>query len=67
MLLEDKHSTLDGVNKLLKENEELKKRILELRGEGGSQETATKKSANGSKESYDPRNVFQGIEKVLAS
>lgn len=56
----------DGVNKLLKENEELKKRILELRGEGGSQETATKKSANG-KENYDPRNVFQGLEKVLAS
>lgn len=56
----------DGVNKLLKENEDLKKRILELRGEGGSQETATKRTAN-SKENYDPRNVFQGIEKVLAS
>tara|TARA_R110000868_G_scaffold13848_4_gene64388 strand:+ start:6725 stop:7999 length:1275 start_codon:yes stop_codon:yes gene_type:complete len=56
----------DGVNKLLKENEDLKKRILELRGEGGSQETATKKSPN-SKENYDPRNVFQGLEKVLAS
>jgi hypothetical protein len=56
----------DGVNKLLKENEELKKRILDLRGEGGSQDTGVKKTTNGSKENYDPRNVFAGLEKVLA-
>lgn len=56
----------EGVQKLLQENEELKKRITELRGEGGSQETPIKRSSNGSKESYDPRNVFSGIEKILA-
>lgn len=55
----------DGVNKLLKENEELKKRISDLRGEGGSSETPIKKGSNG-RQDYDIKNIFSGIEKVLA-
>lgn len=54
-----------ATEKLLAENEELKRRISELRGEGKSDNAEVKPKQKG-KDSYNLGSIFQGIEKVLA-